>query len=413
MSTVRLPLGYRRVEYILNSNNTYIDTGIYLSSDDHVIVNFGVNSTAARDRYLFGAWSGSGKSFWCNAYNGLANKGGRLYPRFGSLIPSNYFNSNGSLEIKERIWYFGGNSQTFDGTSEGEFMSDDYPCSLLGKEGGTYNNSDLMLSRFFIAGKFDGYACINPDGEAGIYDIQSQSFFKSPEGIAFVAGPLIEEEGFFQFADSRRRMMMEKSDIIITKESNPEVLAICYAQGWCAHENFMTMKEAMAVTDIGKAFDTTAIQAFDELRFFKNIGNLKFRSFFSCSQLTDIVIPDNVKIIRSYSFRGAFTKVSNAVRRMIIGSQLTQIESDNIYQWYNTNNPGTNIIICKAVVPPTLNTARNSGITKSLLYVPDDSVAAYQAAAQWSTAQSILPISQCPREYGEYQGLIKGNALDE
>lgn len=200
---------------------------------------------------------------------------------------------------------------------------------------------------------------------------------------------------------------MEKSDIIITKESNPEVLAICYAQGWCAHENFMTMKEAMAVTNIGEVFKANPIKNFDELRFFKNLTQLPFRSFYTCGKIETITVPDRVANIEQYSFRQSNDSSGNPFR-LIIGSGCQKIGPLNIYTWTSK----TKTIICKAIAPPIL-AANNGRIVSCDVYVPDDSVAAYQAAAQWSTAQSILPISQCPREYGEYQGLIKGNALDE
>ncbi len=52
-------------------------------------------------------------------------------------------------------------------------------------------------------------------------------------------------------------------NVIMTKTSNPKVLAICYAQGWCANPSYMTDVEAAMVTNIGTAFDDTTLRVLD------------------------------------------------------------------------------------------------------------------------------------------------------
>ena len=47
---------------------------------------------------------------------------------------------------------------------------------------------------------------------------------------------------------------VDKDPIILTHESNPAVMDICYYQGWAASPDEMHKSEAEKVTDIGTAF---------------------------------------------------------------------------------------------------------------------------------------------------------------
>lgn len=186
-----LPVGYTRLKYIKNTNKTYIDTNIYLSTSDHIIIDFFVLGSAARNRFLFGAWSPAEKKLWANCYHGTRSS---LYPRQGSLTSNSfYYASNktdgmGTLEILNKIWHFGGTTSTFDATNGGDFECT-YLCTLFGTATSTYDSSDLCIARFCSEGKFDGYACLSSSNEVGLFDIVTQTLFKSPDNIAFEAGP--------------------------------------------------------------------------------------------------------------------------------------------------------------------------------------------------------------------------------
>lgn len=61
----------------------------------------------------------------------------------------------------------------------------------------------------------------------------------------------------------------------MTNKTNSPVLSICKAQNWCASSNYMTKKEAAAVTNIGKVFKgKTSITKFEEFRYFINVTSL-------------------------------------------------------------------------------------------------------------------------------------------
>lgn len=64
-------------------------------------------------------------------------------------------------------------------------------------------------------------------------------------------------------------------EIIMTKLSNPGVLATCHAQGWASNENYMTAAEAAAVTSLNNAFQNNkSIKHFEEFEYFLNITKL-------------------------------------------------------------------------------------------------------------------------------------------
>lgn len=93
---------------------------------------------------------------------------------------------------------------------------------------------------------------------------------------------------------NRRRYMHASNDVIMTSATNPEVLAICYAQGWCASADKMTLEEAQAVTNIGQAFRGSGIVHFDEFQYFTGVTSLTSFAFFNCTSLTSIVLPTSV-----------------------------------------------------------------------------------------------------------------------
>ena len=99
--------------------------------------------------------------------------------------------------------------------------------------------------------------------------------------------------------------------IIMTSESNPAAMEVCYLQGWAANENYMTKAEAEAVTDIGTAFKNAGndygvtmkeLYSFNEFKYFTNITSISDGAFTSCSSLSSITIPNSVTSIGANAF---------------------------------------------------------------------------------------------------------------
>lgn len=104
-----------------------------------------------------------------------------------------------------------------------------------------------------------------------------------------------------KFNDRRRFIITKNDPIIMTSESNPEVLAICYAQGWCARSDRMYQQEAKAVTSIGTAFQYSNITHFEEFQYFTGITTGVNYGFRNCENLTTITLPESFVGIINYA----------------------------------------------------------------------------------------------------------------
>lgn len=94
-------------------------------------------------------------------------------------------------------------------------------------------------------------------------------------------------------------------EIIMTKSSNPEVLRVCYAQGWAANKEYMTKEEAEAVTDIGTVFrNNKTITHFEEFEYFTGVTELKANAFNGTSNLKSIELPLSLIYLRDNVFTG-------------------------------------------------------------------------------------------------------------
>lgn len=126
----------------------------------------------------------------------------------------------------------------------------------------------------------------------------------------------------------------------------------------------ITYKDAAKVTSISTWFKfNTDITAFAELVNFSRIRTLVNSAFYGCSSLAEIALPAGLTTIRSYAFSGC--------------SSLQYIRIE-------------------ATTPPTL-ASKAIPSTIGAIYVPDESVAAYQAATNWSSfASKIKGISEMP-----------------
>lgn len=87
----------------------------------------------------------------------------------------------------------------------------------------------------------------------------------------------------------------------MTSTSNPEVIAICYAQGWCKSQDVMYKEEAQKVTGIGRAFEASNIKSFDEFEEFRGISIIPTQAFQRCTSLKSIKLPERIEKIEGFS----------------------------------------------------------------------------------------------------------------
>ena len=102
-------------------------------------------------------------------------------------------------------------------------------------------------------------------------------------------------------ANRRRGVIAKKTNpYLMTAESNPEVFALCLAQGWCTADG-MTYEDAAKVKSIGNVLRQAEIIHFDEFEFFTNVNNTF--NFLSCTKLETIKLPPQITSIGAQVFR--------------------------------------------------------------------------------------------------------------
>lgn len=145
-------------------------------------------------------------------------------------------------------------------------------------------------------------------------------------------------------------------EIIMTSISNPEVMAVCYAQGWAAHSDYMTKSEAEAVTDIDNAFtNNTDITHFLEFEHFGVTSLKQSKGFKGCTALESISIPPTLTTVAYQCFQNC-TNISKVVIKDMAAWLVINFP-------YNIDNPinyahkiysDENTIVTSLTIPSTI-----------------------------------------------------------
>lgn len=186
-----LPEGYTRLQYIYNTSDAYIDTGILIDNTDTIRCKWSVRSGGG-DNAIFGFLSSNTNQCWLDKYGGS----GGIYPRYGSKIGSNTYTVMNYIEIVNGVWKFYRNETTIQSTWDcsTEVFTANRTMTLFVVN--SYNHGlwlpgkNFSLESFEIENKWNGIPCTDPDGVVGMYDTVNQRFHSSPNGTAFIAGPV-------------------------------------------------------------------------------------------------------------------------------------------------------------------------------------------------------------------------------
>ena len=186
-----LPDGFTRLQYIYNQSNAYIDTGVSLTSSDTIDTqweeltghntgdrmvcgvlpkSFNINLYYSTTR-PFMAWGGSGGFQFTSLDQRVRVERGLFYGYNGGAVSITVDKTSFSYAETKPLYLFcwnNGNNVT------------QYPLKLVG------------IKYFFVENKCHLIPCTNPDGVVGMYDVINKNFLTSPNGTAFVAGPLYE-----------------------------------------------------------------------------------------------------------------------------------------------------------------------------------------------------------------------------
>jgi hypothetical protein len=99
-------------------------------------------------------------------------------------------------------------------------------------------------------------------------------------------------------------------DIIMTSETNPEVMKILYESGISNNEHYLLKSEAALITDDdlypsvnNSVFKSKkSIVTFNEFKYFTGVTKVGAYSFSECTNLKSITLPRSIKRIESYAF---------------------------------------------------------------------------------------------------------------
>ena len=100
-------------------------------------------------------------------------------------------------------------------------------------------------------------------------------------------------------------------DILMTKTSNPEVMACMWKAGLCANEDYMTKTEAAQINDVDiqsgtsqttSIFYNGKIKTFDEFEYFTSLSCVPSYCFAFMNTLTSVKLPKQITSIKNYAF---------------------------------------------------------------------------------------------------------------
>lgn len=157
-------------------------------------------------------------------------------------------------------------------------------------------------------------------------------------------------------------------EIIMTSTSNPEVMAVCYAQGWAAHSDYMTKSEAEKVTDIDNAFtNNTSITHFLEFEYFGVTSLKQSKGFKGCTSLESISIPPTLRSVAYQSFQNCSALSKVIIRYLAEWLKIDfGYEIDNPIYYARHFYSDEDTLVTSLNIPSTATKIGNSNLTRWL-----------------------------------------------
>ena len=188
-----LPAGYTQVEYIENTSNAYINTGVKASNNTHLTFT-ATDKETSNVHYLLGC---SGLYSLTGAkYIGLRYVVGSKYVHFGE---TNHNMGSFSISPQFTLNIYGNVFEIVVNGTPHTYTFEDVDFTTVGnivylassQNGFISNNSKGIIYAGTIDNVRNFIPCINPNNIVGLYDTIGRQFYSSPNGTAFVAGPSV------------------------------------------------------------------------------------------------------------------------------------------------------------------------------------------------------------------------------
>lgn len=111
--------------------------------------------------------------------------------------------------------------------------------------------------------------------------------------------------------DVTASIIITDETVLMTSNSNPEVMYICYKHKLCASPDVMYKAEARSCTnqEFGTIFKESNIKTFDEFEYFTGLTSIAGMAFYTCRSLKSIKLPNNIQNIGNLAF--GFTSLSS------------------------------------------------------------------------------------------------------
>ena len=178
-------------------------------------------------------------------------------------------------------------------------------------------------------------------------------------------------------------------------ELNPNPNEIWYTNDSCTNATIPHNLNAFGANIISNTYDFKKqcwVISFD-----KDITIIGDKAFLSCADLTQVVLPDSVRIIESQAFCGCYRmkdipkaknvtyygfaafQSCNSLSSINIPDSVKEIESEAFSQCSNLKK-----IFCKAKIPPIGNFFMFNYGNDCKIYVPTESLDIYKSTDDWS-----------------------------
>ena len=453
----RLPSGYEELEYIENNGTAYIETDYYPTNNTRVVGDFQANVITNNPR-MFGAGAYNSLGFIVNIENTRPIKYYYKYGQSSSWLTTNVqANTNRrTIDLNKNNLYIDGtlvstaSESTFTLTSHLGIFNSPNSTAFSANEafkGKCYYlevyEDGVLVRRFLPCKRLS-------DNKIGMYDLRNNVFYGSANSSTFTggnstSGGLTIDSNAFRYCTSLSSVVLPnglRSVGSYVFANDTSLSAITFGSGlsyvgdymfqYCTALSGVTFPSN--ISSINQyAFDhCSALSAVTLPNTITAIGNY---SFANCTSMSDVVIGNGISSIANYAFyndsnlsgvtfgnsvtaitTGAFQSCTSLPQLNNLPNSLQRIEDyafryDSALQYAyipsNVNYIGSQVfynctnlsfVYMYPTTPPTLSSSDSFNNTNNCpIYVPCESLAAYQTASQWSNVRDrLIGYGSCP-----------------